>query len=159
MADSVLLDGIIITLVSGYPKCINNYQTWRYNVIFVAGPPTPGISNFAFQLCNPQHNVIAFSPTEGADYSPNNAQPCLASIGAQRQMKWNRNNSNAEGEYEFTLQGCFKSTQINVALHTGGNICHYETITGPSCELLPPSPRNKSRGMDFSLLKGSKITY
>lgn len=31
MADSVLLDGIIITLVSGYPKCINNYQTWRYS--------------------------------------------------------------------------------------------------------------------------------
>lgn len=154
MGNSVELNGIRITLVEGYPICVNNIQTWRYSVEFVAGPPTPGISNFAFQLCNPQHDVIDFSPLDGADYSPNNAQPCLANIiiGPKRQMKWNRNNDNVVGEYEFSLQGCFQSTQINIAVHAGG-ICDYGIITGPSCELLPPN--GNSRGIDFSILKES----
>jgi len=152
MADSVELNGIRITLVEGYPICVNNVQTWRYSVEFVAGPPTPGISNFAFQLCNPEHNVINFDPLEGAEYTPNNAQPCLTNIGATRQMKWNRNNDNVVGEYEFSLQGCFQTTQINVAVHAGG-ICDFGIITGPDCELLPPN--GNSRGIDFSILKKS----
>jgi len=153
MADSVELNGIRITLVEGYPICVNNVQTWRYRVEFVACPPTPGISNFAFQLCNPQHNVINFTPIEGAEYTPNNAQPCLSNIGATRQMKWNRNNENVVGEYQFSLQGCFQTTQINVAVHAG-RICDFGIITGPDCELLPP-PNGNSRGIDFSILKES----
>ena len=65
MADSVSLGGITITLVEGYPQCFNNIQTWRYSVTFVRCPPTPGISNFAFELCKPEHNVTSYSPSLG----------------------------------------------------------------------------------------------
>lgn len=155
MADSVSLAGITISLVDGYPICSNNIQTWRYSVAFVSGPPTPGISNFAFALCNPEHNVVDFSPEEGAEYDENNAQPCLRNqFGTTRQMKWNRSNNNVVGEYEFSLAGCFESCDINVAVHTGLNLCHFGVITGPCC-----TPLNGGRGIDFSNFKNITIEY
>lgn len=136
MPNSVQLDGITITLAPGFPVCIGGFQTWRYIVSFVSGPPTPGVSNFAFQLCNPQHIVTSFTPALGGVFDLNNAQPCLVNVGATRQMKWNVTNDNVVGQYEFTLQGCFVPTDINVALHTGMNRCFFGTITGPSCQPL-----------------------
>jgi hypothetical protein len=154
MTDSVTLGGLIITLVNGYPQCINGEQTWRYYVKFDGDPPEDGISNFAFALCRPQHNVVDFSPEEGAEYDENNAQPCLRNqFGTRRQIKWN--NITIAGYYEFVLDGCFKSCNINVAVHNAGT-CYYGEITGPCCELLNG---DGGRGIDFSNLKDTTIEY
>ncbi|MEG0371047.1 MAG: hypothetical protein RR645_02005 [Clostridium sp.] len=151
MPNSVSLAGIKITLVAGYPKCVDNIQTWKYSVTFTEGPPTPGISDFSFQLCNPEHNVTNFIPgvADGGVYDAENAQPCLASeYGATRQIKWNRNNDNVVGEYEFSLVGCFKSCDINIAVKAGSP-CNYGVITGPCC-----TPETTTvRGIDFSKIK------
>lgn len=154
MADSVTLAGIVITLVEGYPKCSNNIQTWRYSVEFEGGTePTTEISNFAFELCNPEHTVISFSPLDGGVFDEDNAEPCLADeFDATRQMKWeDRNNENTEGIYEFSLLGCFESCDINIAVKAG-NDCHFEQITGPCCQSI-------ARGLKFSNFKNTTIEY
>ncbi|MEF9953361.1 MAG: hypothetical protein RSA01_05190 [Clostridium sp.] len=151
MSNIVSLAGITIQLANGYPKCEGGMQTWKYIVTFTNGPPKPGISDFAFQLCNPQHKVLSFSPSEGGEYDENNAQPCLAGeFGATRQMKWNRSNDNVVGEYEFTLLGCFDSADINIAVKAGPG-CKYGKIIGPSCTITPPPPN--VRGIKYSNLK------
>lgn len=156
MANSVTLGGLIITLVDGYPQCINNEQTWRYYVEFDGEPPQGGISNFAFALCRPEHNVISFTPGTdgGGEYSPDNAQPCLRNqFGTRRQIKWN--NITIAGYYEFVLDDCFKSCNINIAVHNAGT-CYYGVITGPCCT---PLNGDGGRGIDFSNFKNITIEY
>lgn len=146
LSSSVVLAGYTITLKPGYPICTNNMQTWRYIVDFAIPdtPPSPAISNLAFELCSdPLHIVLSFSPDRDVEVS-NNPQPCLIDIGVGRQIKWdNLDNDIVRGEYEFTLQGCFESEQILVAIKAGAagpdQGCNFARITGPGCEFRPPS--------------------
>jgi len=47
-----------------------------------------------------QLSGIIITLAQGYPICVNSVQPCLANMGATRQMKWNRNNDNVVGEYE-----------------------------------------------------------
>lgn len=152
------LAGYKISLVEGFPVCINGEQTWRYLVEFVSGPPSPAISNIAFQLCE-NHNVIDIqSPLGTLPEVSDNPQPCLNSLGAPKQIKWNTPNGNTTigpngAAFQFTLDACYEPTDINVALKAGNSTptqgCNFGLITGPSCTETPPPP---GRGISFDKL-------
>lgn len=153
------LAGYTISLVDGFPQCINGQQTWRYRVEFADGAPDPAISNIAFQLCA-NHNVIDIVSPEGTlPEVSTNPQPCLDILGAPKQIKWDTPNGNDTigengAEFQFTLDACFEPTDINVALKAGNTPpndgCNFGVITGPSCEEAPPPP--PGRGIRFDKL-------
>jgi hypothetical protein len=140
MADTVVLGNYRITLRAGFPQCTNNQQTWSYMVELVGQtPPGQEISNWALELCRPEHIVLSSSPQAVVEDNP---QPCLAAIPTvERQIKWdNLSDETLEMNniFTFTLQGCFEPTDVNIAVKTGGapgtTGCLYGLITGPSCE-------------------------
>lgn len=130
--------------------CVDNLQTWTYTVVQLApSPPGQEISHWILGLCpDPPHQVIAFTGPDGSTVEIGGGNPCLPD--QDRTIRWeDLSNANVEGEYTFTLLGCFEETQVPVAVKVGrGNgscINPAEgdpaTITGPSCDqIIIPEP-------------------
>jgi len=134
-----------IVLREGFPQCqqVNGefFQTWSYLVTLIGEtPPGEEISNWALELCAPEHVVVSSDPEGEVSDNP---EPCLELVeGVERQIKWDGLNDEFIGEgriFTFTLEGCFEPAQVFVAVKTGGEPvisqgCKVGTITGPSCE-------------------------
>lgn len=150
------LAGYRISLVDGFPECTENEQVWRYRVEFDNGPVSPDISSIAFQLCENHFVNNIESPSETFPEISDTPSSCLELLNAHKEIKWNIQNGNStiggEGvEFQFTLDACYKTTNINVALKQGDSqpddVCNYGLITGPSCEEIISPPLPPGRGI------------
>lgn len=128
MPDTVDLGGYTISFLG--TQYADERETWTYSVI-KNSRPEPEITSWTLELCfNPLHNVIS-SGGPGAVVI-GQGKPCIPMAG--RTIKWEQlNNDNVEGIYTFTLEGSYKKTERQVAVHAGP-YCYRALITGPGCQ-------------------------
>lgn len=163
---SLQLGDYSVSLATGYPiyDNISNTQKWLYIIDRTVTPPTPGgaISNFQLQLCS-DHVVLKVS-RNGVEKDAANGSEIGVDIGYIQNTCLNKDNlppnlirlikwdviDETHNELDFTLEGNYNITDVNVALKHGnvdGVFCEYGQISGPDCSSI-----DNCRGFDYGSL-------